>query len=251
MNRRPLFFRFLRKRAINIDGRAGEDSVTTGFPMKNMKNIVCIVAMLAAGIACAQETQKKEPTPLEQAEAQIAAAPNDPKPHYRKCQALFAAGKQQESIDYAKVAMEKFIKAKSDLAWMLLGSVKTDKYRIDVHYNMGPRERAKPKQLTGIVRPYSFRVWELGDGGKLVKKLDFEIGYLDGEPITAAIGEMAAGGSHSNYGALETNADFATVLAKVMSVLGEEDKTAAESGKKSVTKTKKSATNPKRKTNAQ
>ena len=216
-----------------------------------MKKIVWIVAMLAAGIVCAQENQKKELTPLEQAEAQIAAAPNDPKPHYRKCQALFAAGKQQEAIDYAKVAMEKFIKAKVDLAWMLLGSVKTDKYRIDVHYNMGPRERAKPAQLSGIVRPYSFRVWESGDGGKLVKKLDFEIGYFQGKPMTAAVGEMTADGSHSNYGALETNADFATVLAKVMSVLAPNDESAAKTRKKDATKTKKSATKPKKKATAQ
>lgn len=105
-----------------------------------------------------------------------------------KCRALFADGKEQEAIDHAAVTLEKFIKAKNDLAWIGIGSIKTEKHRIDVHYNMGRKERAEKKD--GIVRPYSFRVWSTGDTPELVHILDFEIGYSDGEALTAAIGEM-------------------------------------------------------------
>ena len=182
-----------------------------------MKRFACVMLVCAASVAWAQEQEPKELSPLEQAEAQIAATPDDPTPHYRKCQALFASGKQQEAVDYASTAMEKFIQAKDNLAWMGLGSIKTDKHRIDVHFNMGPKERAEKRDL--IVKPYSFRVWTLDEEPSLVQILDFEIGYFGGEPMTAAIGEQKPG-MHLNFGMLKTDADFAAVKTKVLAVLG-------------------------------
>jgi hypothetical protein len=35
--------------------------------------------------------------------------------HYRKCQTLFAAGKQQEAIDSAKLTLDKFIQVENKL----------------------------------------------------------------------------------------------------------------------------------------
>ena len=98
--------------------------------------------------------------------------------HYKKCRALFAIGKEQEAIDHAAVALSKFKGAKEELAWMLIGSIMTDDYKIDVHYNMGDRERADKKE--GIVKPFSFRVWTKDDESKLVRILDFELAYFEG-----------------------------------------------------------------------
>ena len=189
-----------------------------------MRHLICMMMLCAAAVACAQEYAPQKPQSLEAIEAQIKAAPDDPMAHYRKCQALFAAGKQQEAIDFAKVALGKFVQAENALAWMLLGSIPTDKYKIDVHYNMGPVERADPKlHRILMTRPYSFRVWSLDTPPQLVKVLDFEIACLGGNPSTAAIGQMT-GGMHTNYGTVETDADFATVKAKVLSLLDTQEK---------------------------
>ena len=59
--------------------------------------------------------------------------------HYKKCQALFAKGEEQEALDHAAVALAKFQAAGNNLAWMNLGSFTTKQHRIDVHYNMGGR----------------------------------------------------------------------------------------------------------------
>jgi hypothetical protein len=137
--------------------------------------------------------------------------------HYRKCQILFAEGKEQEAIDHAGIALTKFKAAGDDLAWMQLGSIRSDKYKIDVHYNMGPKERAEKKD--GIVRPYSFRVWTTDVPAKLVRILNFELAYLDGDLLTAAIGQSSADRSHLNLGMVDTNSDFATVKKKILEIV--------------------------------
>ena len=182
------------------------------------------MALCAASLACAGQDVSQNTNELEKIEAQIKDSPDNPNPYFKKCRALFAEGRQQESIDFAKVAMEKFIQAKYNTPWMLLGSIATDKFKIDVHYNMSPRERAAKRD--GIVRPYSFRVWTLDKSPELSQVLDFEIGYLSGDPMTAAIGEMQSDGRHVNYGMVEADADFATVKAKVLSILNAKENTA-------------------------
>lgn len=174
-----------------------------------MKSIACFLLILVSA-------PDDPPKDLDKIEAALKATPNDPMLHYRKCQALFTQGKEQEAIDHAAVALAKFKAAKNNLAWMLLGSIKTDKYKIDVHYNMGAKERAEKKD--GIVRPYSFRIWTTGANPKLVRILDFELGCLDGEVFTAAIGEDI-NGRHSNFGTLDPKSDFSTVKKKVMAIV--------------------------------
>ncbi|MEX0818220.1 MAG: hypothetical protein WD070_01465, partial [Pirellulaceae bacterium] len=70
----------------------------------------------------------------------------------------------------------------------------------------------------GIVRPYSFRVWTLGDEPELVQILDFELGYSDGDVVTAAIGEMTDRG-HANYGIVDPKSEFASIKKKVIEIL--------------------------------
>src|SRR5262245_8416439 len=96
-----------------------------------------IVVVLTLPILAAQE----QPPDLEKIEVALKAKPEDPMLHYRKCQALFAKGHEQEAVDHAAVALVKFRASRNNLAWMLLGSFKTGQYKVDVHYNMGPGER--------------------------------------------------------------------------------------------------------------
>jgi len=184
-----------------------------------MKRFICAIALCMAVNAYAQEDAPKAPLTLDSIEEQIKAKPDDPMLYYGKCKLLFIAGKQQEAVDFAKVALDKFIQAKDNLAWMILGSINTDKYRVDVHYNMGRSERADRANIRLLMtRPYSFRAWTREEPSQLVRIVDFEIMYGYGKPMTAAVGQTTGTG-HLNYGMLDTDADFATVKAKVLSVL--------------------------------
>lgn len=177
-----------------------------------MKTLAILLAILATPMLLAEEPLRD----LKKIEAAIESSPDDPMLHYRKCLALFTAGKEQESITHAEVALAKFKLAENDLAWMRLGSFKTKNHRIDVHYNMGPKERSERRD--GIVRPYSFRIWTLGDEPDLVQVLDFELAYSDGVVVTAAIGETTSSG-HGNYGIVDPKSDFATIKKKVLDIL--------------------------------
>lgn len=177
-----------------------------------IKAVVVLLTLLTPSILMAEEI----PHDLKGIQEALKTSPDDPMLHHGKCRALFKAGKEQAAIDHASIALQKFIGAKNDLAWIGIGSFKTDKYRVDVHYNMGPKERAERKD--GIVRPYSFRVWEDGDDPSLVHLIDFEIGYFEGKAATAAIGEMTSRG-HANYGIIDPKSSFADVKKKVIAVL--------------------------------
>ncbi len=177
-----------------------------------MKALIACLVLLSPSFLFAEEP----PRDLKGIEAALEKSPDDPLLHYGKCVALFADGKEQEAIDHGSIALAKFIKANNDLVWIRLGSIVTKQHRIDVHFNMGPKERATLKD--GIVRPYSFRVWETGDAPKLVHVLDFEIAYFKGKVLTAAVGEMTRHG-HANYGIVDPKSDFATVKKKVLEIL--------------------------------
>ena len=99
---------------------------------------------------------------------------------------------------------------------MLLGSIDAGKIRIDVHANMGPKERADKKD--GIVRPLSFRIWSTEGEKRLIKVIDFEQAYFQGQLISTAIGESIENG-HLNHGMLKADSDFDTILARVQEAL--------------------------------
>ena len=159
---------------------------------------------------------EKKNDDLGKIEAELKSKPNSPMLHYKKCRALFAIGKEQEAIDHAAVALSKFKEAKEELTWMLIGSIMTDDYKIDVHYNMGDRERADKKE--GIVKPFSFHVWTKDDESKLVRILDFELAYFEGELMSAAIGEDVDGG-HANLGIIDPKSNFDTIKKRVLKIV--------------------------------
>lgn len=176
-----------------------------------MKALTLLLALLPVSLLA-----DEPPADLDKIEAALKSAPDDPTLHYRKCQALFAKGKEQEAIDHAAVALAKFKAADNQLAWMGLGSIATKDHKIDVHYNMGPKERAEKKD--GIVRPYSFRIWTTDPEPKLIRVLDFELGYFSGELLTAAVGETTRQG-HANYGIVDPKSNFATIKKKVLDIV--------------------------------
>ena len=161
---------------------------------------------------------EEPPRDLNKIEAALKNSPDDPMLHYRKCQALYAQGREQEAVDHAAMALQKFKVAGSNLAWLGLGTINTNQYRIEVHYNMGPGERADEKDREGIVRPLSFRVWTTNAPPRLVRTLSFELAYLDGKVISAAIGEEIGSG-HANFGIVDPMIPFASLKRKVLEIL--------------------------------
>jgi hypothetical protein len=145
-------------------------------------------------------------------------AQSDPKAIslYRQAQALFKAGKHEEGYEAAKEALAQFIEEDFDLAWMLLETVTSDGRRIDIHFNMGPRERKPPR--IGIVRPLSFRVQSIDDNPRILEIIDFEISYFDGKPLTAAIGKTDRG-SHVTFVLLPIDASYETIKKKAIDVI--------------------------------
>ncbi|HEX5219046.1 MAG TPA: hypothetical protein VFZ59_05715 [Verrucomicrobiae bacterium] len=158
-----------------------------------MKILPLMLAIVALPLFAADEPLRD----LDKIEAALKASPDDPMLHYRKCQSLFAKGKEQEAVDHGAVALARFKAANSKLAWMSLGAITNGNY---------------------IVRPYSFRVWTTNAEPKLVRKLDFELGYFNGELLSAAIGETTREG-HLNFGVVDPKSDFATIKKKVLEII--------------------------------
>ena len=138
---------------------------------------------------------------------------------YREAQALMKDGKLTTGYEIAENAMAQFIAEDIDLPWMLLESIDAGDKRVDVHFNMGERERDMPDD--GIVRPLSFRIWSSGDDSQLLQVIDFEIGRSDGQSITAAIGEMTDTG-HANYGILEVGVEYETIRNRIVELVTRE-----------------------------
>ena len=135
---------------------------------------------------------------------------------YRDAQAMMKDGNLKAGYETAEKAMAQFIEEGDDLAWMMLESIALEDKRIEVHFNMGQRERNMPKD--GIVRPLSFSIWSKGDNPELLQILDFEIGRSEGQSVTAAIGEMTDAG-HTNYGILDVDADYETIRQRVVDLI--------------------------------
>lgn len=166
------------------------------------------------------ETQQTSPESIETGEAQagqpVVTDDTSAMGLYRKAQALMRDGRKQEGYETAQAAMQKFVADGDDLAWMMLESVEVGDKRIDVHFNMGPKER--DTALDGIVKPLSFRVWSTGDETRLLRTLDYENGRFGGQVITAAIGEQR-GTVHGNLGMLEPSASYEEILQKVIEIV--------------------------------
>lgn len=177
----------------------------------------CLLAILLCAGCSGKDEAGKQPEPdFAEIDAMIKASPDDPDGYRLKSMLLFNAGREQEAMDTALITMEKYKAATNDLSWMIVGAIVTNGVRIDVHYNRVRTEQ--PGRMTDLHFPYSFRVWSAEKANTSICFLDFEIGYLNNKPMTAAVGETI-GGMHHNYGMLPVDADFATVKAKVLDVI--------------------------------
>jgi len=157
---------------------------------------------------------------LKELEVQIEKTPDNPMLLYRKAQYLMKLEKREEGYQTAKDAMVLFIKKNDDLSWMILEKIDLGDLRIDVHFNMGPRER-KPPEI-GIIRPLYFRIWKKGkdeqDIGELLEIIDFEIAFFNGKPSTAALGQMS-GQSHFNFGILDTTSTYTQIRERLIALV--------------------------------
>ena len=62
-------------------------------------------------------------------------------------------------------------------------------------------------------------MWTTNSEPKLSRVLDFELGYLEGELISAAVGETTGQG-HANFGVVDPKSDFAAIKKKVVEITG-------------------------------
>ena len=185
--------------------------------------LVGLIVVFIASLACSEEGPSK---PLDQKEdfskklaeleARIEKEPDDPMLYYRKAQCLMNLTRYNEGYDIAYEAMKLFIKKNDDLAWMPLESVDLENIRVDIHFNMGPKERKHP--ASGIVRPLSFRVWKKGEDIELIEIIDFEISIFDNTPMTAALGKMMGEG-HANFKMLETDAKYEDIRKMAIALI--------------------------------
>jgi hypothetical protein len=173
--------------------------------------VILFILSAVAALRAEADLSKK----LSQLEAQIKETPDNPMLYYRKAQCLMGLKKYDDGYQTAKQAMGLFVKAQNDLAWMLLESVDLKNVRVDVHFNMGPRERTPPE--IGIVKPLSFRVWKK-EGRELLGIIDFEIGYLEGKPGTAALGQETDG-MHANFGSVQKDAPYRKIREKALELI--------------------------------
>lgn len=154
---------------------------------------------------------------LAETDAKIAAQPDDPLLHYRRAQYLARLGKHDACYAAAKVAMDKFIAAKTDLAWIMLETLEVKGHQVSVHFNMGDDERQPPE--IGIARPLSFRIYEK-DGSAIREVIDFEIGYFGGKPSTAAFGQTTAEG-HANLGIADPALPYSKIRTAAIALMDE------------------------------
>lgn len=175
--------------------------------------LVAFVSVLCAPVASPEEDVSKK---IDEINAQIEKTPDAPMLYYRKAQCLMKLARYDEGYETARKAMELFIRKNQDLAWMLLEAIDLGNVRVDVHFNMGDRER-KPPEI-GIVRPLSFRVWTKEEDVRLLEIIDFEIGMAEGKPNTAALGKETGKG-HSLLAILEKDAKYEHIRKKAIELI--------------------------------
>jgi tetratricopeptide (TPR) repeat protein len=187
--------------------------------------LAVLLSVAAASCSYAEDPakdKKKHETELAKIDAQLKKTPDDPLAHYRRAQTLMKLERFDDGYAAAQKAMECLIKKQDDLAWLLLESIDLGAFRVDVRYNMGPRERKFPEM--GIVRPLSFQVWKKADKAvkdskdELVEVIDFELGVMEGKPDTAAIG-ITEGRSHKNLGMLEVGMAYKDIREKAVELI--------------------------------
>lgn len=175
--------------------------------------LVCLGMLLACSPVFAQDDFKLM---LQEVEAQIAKAPDDPMLFYRKAQYQIQLGMLDEGYQTAGDAMALFIKKGDTLAWIMLERIDLGHIRVDVHFNMGPRERKPPE--SGIIRPLSFRIWKQGEDMELLEIIDFEYGMLEGKPLTAAFGQTSRRG-HLNLGMIAADSPYTKIRESMLELV--------------------------------
>ena len=173
-----------------------------------------LVGLFAVSIGRSDEKELAQK--LDELGKQIKASPDKPMSYYRKAQCLMSMGRYEDGYKTAQDAMKVFEKTNNSLAWMLLEKIDAGPVRVDVHFNMGPKERKPPED--GIVKPLSFRIWSKDKEAKLLGIIDFEIGMIGRKPLTAALGQEL-GDAHANFGILPVDAKYEQVRKKAVELI--------------------------------
>ena len=174
------------------------------------------LAVLVCGSADAGAERAAAEERLKELDAKIAAEPGDAKLHFEKVRHLMELERYDEGYQSAVRGRQLLGEREPFLRSTPLESIELEAMRIEVRLNLGRSERTLPN--IGIVRPLTFRVWARGDVDELIETIDFEIGYVDGEPNTAALGQQQ-GQIHANFGALDPDSTYTAVRSKAIELI--------------------------------
>lgn len=176
--------------------------------------------LFLAVLACGLQGVAAEPTAaakrLKELDDKIAAAPDDPTLHFDKARCLMELGRYDDGYGAACKGRQLLGPATKSLRSTPLESIVLETVRIEVQLNLGPRERTPPD--FGIARPLTFRVWTRGEAPELIDAIDFEIGYFEGKPRTAALGQQL-GDAHANFGTFEPGSSYTTIRTKALELI--------------------------------
>lgn len=173
-----------------------------------------------AVLACSSTMMGAEPDAaerLKEVQAKIAATPHDAQLHFEQARCLMELGKYDEGYGSAVTGRELLGDQAEFLRFTPLEEIDLEKVRIEVRMNLGPRERRPPQ--TGIGLPLTFRVWSRSVFPELLDTIDFEIGYLDGKPNTAALGQEQSSGVHANFGVLDPASTYDVVRNRAIELI--------------------------------
>ena len=133
--------------------------------------------------------------------------------HVREAQRLLKLGRTEDGTREADKAKKMFLNLNERPAWVVLETITAGKVMIEAQMNL-LEDVAKPPEI-GIVRPFSFRILTQAPEDRLVETIDFEIGFVDGKPNTAALGRTTAS-QHVNFGSLPPDSDYKAIREKVL-----------------------------------
>lgn len=155
---------------------------------------------------------------LKELDAKIAATPGDAKLHFERARCLITLGRYDDGYQSAQKGREVLGDQAMFLKAAPLEDIELETIQVEVQFNLGQNARTSPS--IGIARPLTFRVWVRGDVRELIDTIDFELGYLDGRPNTAALGQQE-GEVHMNLGTLDPKSSYAAIRDKAIELIKE------------------------------
>ncbi len=157
-----------------------------------MKRIfICLAVLLILSFVSLAYSETDFVKALDEINAEIEKTPDDPSSIYVKARILMELSRRNEGYETAKQLMALFIKKNDPIEHLHIETINLEDLSVIVGFNMGESERNPPE--TGIIMPLQFEVFKKDSNaavlGKLQGIIDYQVGIIDGRPMSAAFRE--------------------------------------------------------------